>query len=125
VVLYLKILVCSNTPNEMYDTHDLNIVLKMSKTWLEFRSVQFFGYKIIGANIELTQDLKDNIQAICFLKIRKQFFLYYQKISYQTTHYMHQYYMTRQTSTSIRTKIPERWIVSRFLKILKKLYRLP
>ena len=108
MVLYVDILVCNNTSNEIYDAHDLNTVLKMSKTWLEFRSVQFFGYKIIGANIELTQDLKDNIQAICFLKIQKQFFLYYQKISYQTTHYMHQYYMTRRTRNLTGTKIPVR-----------------
>ena len=46
VVLYVNILVCTNTPNEIYDTHDLNIVLKMSKTWLDFRSVQFLSYKI-------------------------------------------------------------------------------
>ena len=69
MVLYVDILVYANTTNEIYDVH---IVSKMSKTWLGFRSLQFFGYQIMRPNIELTQDLNDNIQAICFLKIRKQ-----------------------------------------------------
>ena len=51
--------------------HDLNIVLKMSKTWLGFRSVQFFGYKITGSKIELTQERKDAIQAMDFPKNTK------------------------------------------------------
>ena len=71
MVSYVDILVCTNIPNEIYDTHDLNIVLKMSKTWLDFRSVQFFGYQIMGSNIELTQDPKNNIQAIDFLENAK------------------------------------------------------
>jgi hypothetical protein len=79
VVLYDNILVCANTMDEAYNklklvlqrAHDLNIVLKMSKTWLGFRSVQFFGYKITGPQIELTAERKQAIQDIEFPKSTK------------------------------------------------------
>ena len=77
MVLYVDILVYANTTNEIYDVHDLNKVSKTSKTWLGFSSVKFLSYKIMRPNIELTQDSKNNIQAIHFPENTKTMQLFY------------------------------------------------
>jgi hypothetical protein len=77
VVLYVDILVYANTTNEIYDVHDLNKVSKTSKTWLGFSSVKFLSYKIMRPNIELTQDPKNNTQAIHFPENTKTMQLFY------------------------------------------------
>ena len=78
VILYDdNILMCGNTMDVAYEAlkevlqrvHNLSIVLKMLRTWwLGFRPVQFFCRKIMGTKIYLTQDRKDDTQAINFLE---------------------------------------------------------
>ena len=46
---------------EIADRH--NVLLKMSKTWLGFDSVKFFGYRISQGKYELDEDRKSSIMA--------------------------------------------------------------
>ena len=46
---------------EIADKH--NVLLKMSKTWLGFDSVKFFGYKISQGKYELDEDRKNSIMS--------------------------------------------------------------
>ena len=61
IVLYDNILVLANNFEEAYDklvlvikkASEYNIILKMAKTWLGYRTVKFFGYEITHGSYEL------------------------------------------------------------------------
>ena len=79
IVLYDNILVLANTFDEAYEKLELvlkkaaeyNIILKMAKTWLGYRTVKFFGYEITHGSYELGKERKEAIQAIEFPKNQK------------------------------------------------------
>ena len=79
IVLYDNILVLANTFDEAYEklvlvlqkALEFNIILKMEKTWLGYRTVKFFGYEITHGSYELGKERKDAIEAIEFPKNQK------------------------------------------------------
>ena len=69
VVIFDNLLVLANTEEEAVDRlikilsicKERNIILKLSKTWLGFESVKFFGYKIQHNKYEMDSERKDAI----------------------------------------------------------------
>ena len=80
VVIFDNILVLCNDFKDAYDKckliiekcNEYNVVLKMKKSFLGFREVVYFGYKISKDKYELTDDRIQGIQAMPFPKTTKQ-----------------------------------------------------
>jgi len=74
VVLYDNILILANTDDELLERvilvitkcSELNIVLKMAKTFIGFKTIKFFGYEITDGSYELGNDRKSSVDAIPF-----------------------------------------------------------
>ena len=80
IVIFDNLLVLANSYQDCYEKtqkilercNERNLVLKFSKTWLGFDSVEFFGYKCSYQKFELTEKRKKAIMEMPFPKTLKQ-----------------------------------------------------
>ena len=76
IVIFDNILILANGFQELYDRIDVfldrciqfNVTLKITKTWLGFLTVKFFGYLCRKGSYEFTEDRKQSLTQIPFSK---------------------------------------------------------